>query len=346
MKKTLKNGELITFCEQLAMILHSGISVLEGLSIMTEEAESGEGKEILKNLYAVMEETGFLYMALQESGVFPEYMVQMTEIGEMSGRLDEVMASLARRYEREEAISDSIRGAVLYPSIMFGMLTVIILVLVIKVMPGFEQVLAQMGSEMTGVSAMLLKLGQSMSRYSYIFMAILLLLAGFILYISFTKKGKEMLKSWTEHFFLTKGLAESTAAARFAGGMAMCLASGLDTEQSLGMTGNLIDHKGLREKIDRCKESVSLGEDLSEALKQTGIFKGIYCQMITIGYKAGSMEQAMSRAADIYEEELEQKIQSILSVLEPTMIAVLSVIIGSILLSVMLPLMAVMSGMG
>ena len=346
MMKRLTNEELIAFCEQLAMILRSGISVLEGISIMSEEAAEEEGQKILRQIYGGVEESGFLYMALQETEGFPDYMVQMTQIGEMSGRLDEVLGSLALYYEREEGISDSIRSAVLYPSIMFGMLAVILAVLVMKVMPIFDQVLAQMGSELTGISAVLLKVGQSMNRYSYVFIGIGVILLALCLFFYKSPKGRTLFGKWQENFFATKKLTEAIAAARFADGMSLCLASGLDMDESLEMVGKLVVHKRLGEKIDQCRRLLKEGEDFGTAVKQAGILKGIYSHMILIGYRAGSVEEAMSKVAQLYEDEVDQKIEDILSVLEPAMIVILSVIIGSILLSVMLPLMAVMTEIG
>ena len=128
--------------------------------------------------------------------------------------------------------------------------------------------------------------------------------------------------------------------------MSLCLASGLDMDEILEMVGKLAVHKRLGEKIDQCRRLLKEGEDFGTAVKQAGILKGIYSHMILIGYRAGSVEEAMSKVAQLYEDEVDQKIEDILSVLEPAMIVILSVIIGSILLSVMLPLMAVMTEIG
>lgn len=346
MERVLKNGELIIFCQQLAMILRSGISVLEGISIMEEEADTLEGKEILHKVYKGIEESGFLYISMKEVGVFPKYIMQMTEIGELSGRLEEVMTALSRRYEREDAINESIRGAVIYPLVMFGMLTAVVLVLMIKVMPVFEQVMVQMGSEMTGLSAVILQMGKNMSRYSYVLAGMMVAIAVLGIFFWKNAKGKELFRRGLEHFFVTKKLIQASTAARFAGGMSMCLSSGLDTDQSLELSEQLVEHRELKEKINQCRQTITEGQDFGKAIAKTGIFQGIYSQMISIGYRSGSLDEAMSKVADLYEEEVEEKVQGVLSVLEPTIIVILSLIIGSILLSVMLPMLAVMNGIG
>lgn len=151
--KNLSNEELMSFCSQLSMILHAGISSIEGLAIMKEDLPDGEGKKILETLYEHMEMSGNLAQSMKETEVFPEYVCSMTEIGEQTGRLDEVMDGLALHYEREKDLAESIKSALLYPAVMLGMLTVVILILVIKVMPVFHEVLQQLGGGLTGVSA-------------------------------------------------------------------------------------------------------------------------------------------------------------------------------------------------
>lgn len=156
--KKLSNEELITFCGQMARILKSGISSLEGIYIMEDGDVQTEGREILKEIREELEMCGMLYPAMEKTGVFPEYALHMTENGEQTGRLDETMEALAAYYQREEEILDAVKSAVTYPVAMLGMLLVIVAVLFIKVMPVFEQVYMQLGQEMTGVARQLLNI--------------------------------------------------------------------------------------------------------------------------------------------------------------------------------------------
>lgn len=153
--KPFTNMELSSFCGQTALILRSGISSMEGLTIMLEDASSDEETEILEILLSGMQETGSFFQALKSADVYPSYMLHMIQIGEETGTLDEVMEALQKHYEREESISKSIRNSITYPMIMTGMMAVVIIVLLVKVMPIFNQVFIQLGSEMTGFSKMM-----------------------------------------------------------------------------------------------------------------------------------------------------------------------------------------------
>lgn len=344
--KTLNNEELISFCSQMSMILHAGISSIEGLAIMKEDLPEGDGKKILEDLYGQMEQTGNLSESMKATKVFPDYVCSMTEIGEQTGRLDEVMEGLVTHYESEKDLSETIKSALVYPAVMLGMLTVVILILVIKVMPVFQRVLQQLGGGLTGVSAGIFHAGTLLSRYSIIFVVLLAVLAAGMAYIGLTEKGKNELRKWMENSRLTRKLSEKIACSRVAEGLSLCMFSGLDLDQSLEMTEKLIMHSEMKQKIGKCRELMLEGTDFDQALTQSKIFPGLYGKMISVGIRTGATDQVMGKIAGEYKTEIEETIQQKVAVIEPTLVAVLALIVGLILISVMLPLMSIMSNLG
>ena len=343
--KPFSNMEISAFCGQISLILKSGISSMEGITIMLEDAASGEEKAILEQILEQMQESGSLCQALTESGLFPSYMLHMVEIGEETGTLDEVMESLSVHYEQEENISKSIKNAVTYPMIMGGMMVVVIIVLLVKVMPIFNQVFIQLGTEMTGFSRMLMDLGNIINRYSIALIVLLLAAAGAIVFCTRTKKGREFFRTAGYRLKFIRPIYEEIAACRFASGMALTLRSGLNPERSMELVHALSDDPFFLLKLNTCQEHVDNGEDLSEALHAAGIFSGVYARMASIGSKTGSMDQVMSRLAKLYQDDIDSRMNNALAVLEPTLVIVLSLIVGVILLSVMLPLTGIMSSL-
>lgn len=341
--KPFSNVELSSFCGQIALILKSGISSLEGLTIMSEDAISTDEKQILEALLNHMQETGSLYHALESVKIFPSYMLHMIEIGEETGTLDEVMEALQNHYEREDSINKSIRSSITYPMIMTGMMALVVIVLLVKVMPVFNQVFMQLGSEMTGFSRALMNVGAIINRYSAVFIILLAAIAGFIFYGTRTASGRNLLRSLGYKLKLTKVLYEEIAVCRFASGMALTLSSGLNPERSLELVTSLNDDPVFQEKLGRCQDAVNQGEDLSQALFHSGMFTGVYARMASIGSKTGSMDQVMEQIAELYQEDIDMRMNNLLAILEPTLVILLSLIVGIILLSVMLPLMGIMS---
>lgn len=346
MKKKLTNSELVYICRQISMLLKAGISLLEAISILQDDAVSEDGRTVLSTIYNELLETGEIKSALQKTEVFPAYLIHMVEIGELSGNLDDTFASLAIHYQREADLSKSIRGALTYPLIMLGMLSAVLLVLIVKVMPIFSQVFQDLGAEMGGMARSLLALGDSLRRYSLVFLLLLLVLAALTVYLSRTQKGKAQLRTLTQKLPLTRIFSEKIACSRFASGLSIALHSGLDTESAFDLVIQLVDHPDFNQKINQARDLIHNGQDFSDALNQAGIFSGMDARMVSVGFRAGSADSVLSDISVRLQNETDEKLQNIAGLLEPTLVAVLSILVGLILLSVMLPLVGIMSNIG
>lgn len=346
MKKKLSNEELITFCSQMALILKSGISSLEGIYIMEDGDVQPEGKEMLKEIREEIEMCGMLYPAMEKTGLFPDYVLHMTEIGEQTGRLDETMEALAAYYQREEETLEAVKSAVTYPIAMLGMMLVIIAVLFIKVMPVFEQVYLQLGQEMTGIAQQLLNIGKWMRQSAVILIVLAVIILVTAILVIFSEKIRARFISKIQTIGFLKKIAWKRARTRFASGMAMSLKSGLDIDESFALSGKLVDYEPLKKQIDQCQEKMKEGKSFPKALKEAHIFDGMQERLMAIGYETGAVDEVMEQAADLYQKELQDQIQKMIAILEPTLVGILCVIVGIILLSVMLPLVGIMAGIG
>ncbi|MGN0701914.1 MAG: type II secretion system F family protein [Lentihominibacter sp.] len=341
--KPFTNAEVAAFCDQIAVILGSGISSLEGITIMLEDTENPREREVLELILEGLQETGSFHAALRNTELFPKYMINMVEIGEETGRLDEVMTSLSTHYQREDELARSIRNTLTYPLIMAGMMVVVIIVLLVKVMPIFNQVFIQLGSEMTGFSQALMSIGQAISNYSAALIVLLVLIIIATLLAAKTQRGRQISRSLGYRFKGTRRLFETTAACRFAGAMALTLSGGLHPDRSMGLVESLNEDPHFAARLSSCRNMIARGDDLSSALRESEIFTGVYSRMAAVGQKTGSMDKTMDKIADLYQDEIDSRMNNILAVLEPTLVIALSVIVGIILLSVMFPLMGIMS---
>lgn len=345
-QRVLSNEEIASFCSQTAMLVSAGITPAESIRIMLSDAASADGKKLLSAILDVCQQGEPFHEALSRTGVFPDYVIQTLALGEESGNLDVCMLSLADYYEKEDQISHSIRSAVTYPFLMIVMMAVVIFILISKVMPVFEQVYQELGSEMTGFSASLLTLGNSLNRYSVVFLVLLAALFAWYLYTSRTLSGQKLLRAFLNRFPLTKRFYESIACERFASGMALTLSSGMDTFSGLDMVSRLVGSHAMELKIGACRKAIEQGDSFADALSSSGIFNHLHSQMIAVGFKSGNIDNVLNKIAESYEREADRRIQSVISVLEPTLVIILSVIVGLILLSVILPLMGIMTSIG
>ena len=341
--RMLSNTELSAFCGQMALVLHSGISAYEGITIMRDDAADDEDRAILTKITEGMERIGYVAPALKEAGVFPDYMISMVEIGERTGTLDDVMQSLEEHYAREEAIRKSTQNAVFYPLILSGMMIAVIIVLLVKVMPVFNDVFKGLGAEMTGFPALLVRVGEVLRQYSLIFILILFVIILLIFVFYRTDKGREAARRFMRRFPGVRKSNHDVAACRFAGAMSMTLSAGLTPEEGLELAEKLNDDPDFSQLLGGLKRDLEEGKNFSESLYNRRIFSGIYARMVSIGQKTGSMDQVMGQIADMYQDDIDTRLSNRLATLEPLLVIIMSAAIGAILLTVMFPLLGIMS---
>ncbi len=253
-QKTLSNQELISFCEHMSMILKAGLTPAAGIELMLDDTTSDAGREILLPISEKCNDGYSFPEALKAANVFPSYALNMIEIGNTSGNLEEVMDSLAYHYSREESLAQGIKSAVTYPFLIIMMMLVVMIVLVVKVLPIFEQVFIQLGTELTGFSKTLLNLGNTLSAYSILFISLFVVIAAGFIFFTKTTAGKKAFSKFCSKFFLTRSFFEKVSLARFASGMGITISAGLDFEKSLELVETLVDNEKMSEKIKKCKE--------------------------------------------------------------------------------------------
>lgn len=341
-KATLSNETLSSFCRQLGMLLRSGFPLEQGLELLAQDAESPRERGILERLELLTREKGALTPALEELGLFPDYLCRMVRLGEEAGRLDDVMASLADHYDREGSLRDSVRGAVVYPLVMLGMLIAILAVLLTRVMPVFDQVFAQLGSRLTGLSRMLMELGQGMRQYGIVLAAVAVALLAVILWI---RKKPKLYYPLVRKLPWGRNICEKTALCRLAGAMALALSSGLAPEYALELAGELTRDPDFRRRLDTAGELLRQTGDLTQALRQAGILTGAHSHLALVGSRTGALDDAFSRIAEECRAEADRAAASAIALIEPSLVVVLSVIVGVVLLSVLTPMLGILSAM-
>ena len=341
----LNNRELSQFCEQFSIILRSGMSAIEGLTILNDDSQTPRGKEILSALSKDMEESGSLAHAMEESGAFPASATAYVRTGEETGCLDEVMAGLAAFYQKEIQIREQIQSAVTYPLVMLGMMTAVIVILLVKVLPVFRQVFRQLGLEMTGISGALLGMGESLSRYSTVFLVLLAVIVGFLFFLALHPRGQQLVYKVVYRFPGMKEIPVDLDYSRLCQCISMGIRSGLSPELYMELAGAVVSQQEIKEKLKTIQEQLEQGFGFIDAITESGLFKAMDLRLISLGFQAGASDEVMEKLSARYEEQSVGAISHIVSILEPTIVIVLSLLVGLILLSVMMPLLGLLSEM-
>lgn len=344
-RRLLPAGETAVFLRQVSLIMDAGIPVYDGIESLVDSCEDGRTKKAFISLSNDVKETGSLYKAVEKAGYFPDYMVNMINIGEETGKLDDVLKSLASYYEREERTKKTIKSAISYPIILICMMTAVILLLVTKVMPIFEEIFLSLGTNMSETGVGIMNLGFAVGNISLVIVAVILLVI--IVSAVLFKMGKsDILLKTASVIPGIRRLNKKLSSGKFASVIGMMLSSGYSLEKSLKMAPSIVGDKSVREKIEKCEELVKNGTSFPDALSEINLFTKMESRIISVGFKAGQLDSVMGQISASYEEEVGDGIEKAVGYIEPCLVGILSLIIGGILISVMLPLATIMSSIG
>lgn len=345
-RKTLPAIETAAFCRQTAMILKSGIFLYDGMEVLCRSYKDTPYGEVFETILVGVRDGGTLYEGVSNAGIFPNYMVQMIHAGEMTGNLDAVLDRLADYYEKESRLRSTIRNAITYPLVLVAMLSVVIGILVVRVLPVFSQVFRSLGVGEGGTSGTALAIGVTVGKVMLVIVALLLLTA-VVLALMWRMGGRQKVIHMAETVSpRIKKLIKKQSAQRFAQVTSMVLASGYGIEKGLEMLPEFIDDEGICEKIRRCRELLMESGDFAGAVEGMELFEPLHERMIRVGTETGHTDQVLSNLADQHDQEVTEEIEAMAANIEPILVAVLTVVIGGILLAVMLPLAGILTTLG
>ncbi|MBE5801430.1 MAG: type II secretion system F family protein [Clostridiales bacterium] len=342
-KLRLSHEELSVLCEQIALVLRAGLPIHDGVEALCENYKGTRFEKNFNDLSITVIETGSLSMGFKNAEVFPDYLISMTEIGEKTGELDGIMEELSLYYDREAANRRSIKSALFYPLLLIIMMALLIGVLVTQVLPIFENVY---GSFDSGSSAGWMNMAVTFGKVTLIVAGVLILVVILFLLAIKLDSSQRLLQFLQNLLPPLKRLEQKLSAARFASTLGMMLRSGFPLDESMDLVEKLFTNKRLRQRVSQCREKMEEGASFPDAVGETGIFDPLHCRMISVGFRAGQTDRVMSKLAALYDEEANTQIGHLVSVIEPSLVALMSIIIGAILLSVMLPLLSIMSNIG
>jgi type IV pilus assembly protein PilC len=341
----LTNGEISALCMELSLLLHAGLNISAGLHLLADEG-TAEQQAFLNAMAEVTDAGEPLSAAMKASGVFPAYVCGLTVCGEESGRTEEALQALSEYYDGRERLGVRIRSALLYPAVLLLLMLVVIGVLLAKVLPVFNDVFASLGGEMTGLAGGLLALGGGLDAAMPVLLILLAVLVAFIAAFAASASFREKLMNrWTARHG-DKGLTRQVAIARFAQAMAMGLRSGMPVEDTLRLAAELGGNPAIHTRCADCQNRLERGDSLADALRGAGILPPAYCRMLALGIRSGTGDTVMLEIARRLEEESQISIETTVGRVEPTLVIVTSLLVGVILLSVMVPLMNIMTAIG
>jgi len=274
-------------------------------------------------------------------------MTDMVNLAENTGKLQDVLLALARYYDRQQRLAADLRGALIVPLTLLVVMVAVVVLLMTQVLPIFERVFAMLGVRMGAVASALLGAGAALARTGAVLGAVVAVLAIAAVVVAAVPALREKFVAWFRLNFGGKGVLGQFAAARFASSLSMSVASGMTMEESVEISAGLCG--GSRE-IDRktalCHERIESGGSPADALAECGMFTGRDCRLLKLAERTGTLTDTLEDLAVRQEEAASRRLDSLVGAIEPAVVVISGILAGVILVSVMLPLMSLLSTLG
>ena len=332
------------FCRQLSAMLTAGVPLAKALAVSYEAAGDKRLKDILIGLMEGVHKGRTLSEAMEEmAGVFPNLLVYMARTGESSGRLDELLMRMSDYYSREEELTGKVRTAMTYPVILLCVTLLSSAFMLTVVLPQFAAMLSE--QELPWITSLMMGLSAGLRSHGLLCLLLLLLLSA--LFMGILRFPSARLRSDRAVLLMPiiGKLLRTVATSRFAATFSILYGSGIGILDAIHIAGRVMGNSYVETGLKQAAENLKKGKMLSQALKELDIFQPVLISMVVAGEESGALDAVLGDAGIYYEKEAERAISQMLALLEPAMILILALIVGSVVMAIMIPIFNMYSSM-
>lgn len=343
----LEQAQIAALCRAMGHLFHAGIGAGDALSLLAEDETSAPERDLLMAMSGHADAGTPLSKIFRASDCFPAYVCDLLEVGERVGRTEDTLFALADYYDRRTRLEQQIKNALLYPSVLLAVLMAVVVILLVWVLPVFNDVYARLGSRLTGVAGALLSFGTVLRTLMPVLCVLLCGAGAFFLLIAVCPPARESLLHRWKSRRGDRGLLGRINTARFSQALAMGMSSGMTDYEAAALAAELArDSDAFQRRCSLCLDRLDEGRSLSAALLEAGMLSGTQSRLLEAGARSGSAAAVMERIALQAMEDSEQELEALTARVEPGVVVVMSLLVGAILLSVMVPLMHIMTAIG
>lgn len=340
----LKPAFIPPFCRQMAVMLSAGIPVSGALLVCCEAAQDRGFKRLLTRLNENVQKGRTLSEAMAEmEGAFPDLLVRMVETGEASGTLDHIMEKMAAHYSREAELVKKVQGAMTYPIILMAVTVFSTAFMLTTVLPQFTTLLS--GAELPALTRFLLEASDLLKTQGMLILFACLGFAGFVAWLLSVPPVRLEADRLRLCLPVLGPLLKIIYTARFASAFSLLYGSGIRVLASIDAAAAVMGNTYVRACLAQVGQDLRKGELLSQALKKQKLFPPVFISTVMAGEEAGGLEQVLAEVGEFYEKESLQALEHMITLLEPLMMIVMALIVGSIAVAVMMPVYSMYSGM-
>ena len=339
-KKKITPLDIAIFTRQLATMMKAGVPLVQSFEIVADGHENASMRELLLKIKSDIEGGNNLATAMSaHPAYFDDLFISLVASGEQSGALEAMLDRIALYKEKTELLKAKIKKAVKYPIAVVCVAVIVTAILLIKVVPTFQDMFSNFGAELPAFTQMVINMSEWLQSWWFV-----LLIGGIAIGVAFTeaKKRSEAFRDALDRMALKLPVAGDivfkATVARFARTLSTTFAAGVPLVEALesvaGATGNVV----YRNAVNKIREDVSSGTQLNFSMKSTGVFPAMAVQMTSIGEESGALDTMLDKVANYYEDEVDNAVDSLTSLLEPLIMSILGVLVGGLIVAMYLPI--------
>jgi type IV pilus assembly protein PilC len=333
-------GDIAVFSRQLATMLAAGIPLVQSFEIVGNGNEKPAMQKLILDIKQDVEGGTSLHEALAKQPLyFDDLFVNLVEAGEQAGALETLLDKIATYKEKTEALKKKVKKALFYPAAVMVVAVIVTVILMLFVIPQFEELFKGFGADLPAFTQLVINMSRWMQQYWYVlFGAIAGAFATFIYFHKRSRPMREFLDRAMLKFPIIGPILYKSAIARFSRTLATMFAAGVPLVEALesvaGATGNIV----FENAVMKMRDEVATGQRLQRAMENTGLFPNMVIQMIAVGEEAGALDTMSGKVATFYEAEVDNAVDSMSSLLEPLIMAILGVLVGGLVIAMYLPI--------
>jgi type IV pilus assembly protein PilC len=340
----IKTRDIVIFTRQFATMINAGLPLVQSLDILAKQSENKSLRIVIEQVLADVEQGNTLADAMRKHPkVFTDLYTNMVAAGEVGGILDVILLRLATFLEKNDALVRKIKGAMIYPGVIFSVAIGAVAVLLIFVIPTFQQMFEAAGVPLPGPTVLVIWMSKFLQAYWW---AILAGIAAFVFIIRAwykTSTGELLIDKFMLNTPIMGNLLRKSSVSRFTRTLGTLVSSGVSILEGLEITAKTSGNRVIHDAIMESRASIAGGETISAPLKSSGVFPPMVVQMINVGEQTGGLDEMLTKIADFYDEEVDAAVEALLSAMEPIMIVVLGVIVGGMIVAMYLPIFDMMN---
>lgn len=346
LSRGVKTREIVIFTRQFATMINAGLPLVQALDILAKQTDNKVLNKTVQNILYDVESGHTLADALKSHPrIFSDLFVSMVAAGESGGILDTILLRLATFLEKSEAMARKIKGAMVYPGVVLSVAVLAIAILLLFVIPVFEEMFASFNTVLPLPTRMVIGLSALLQTYWWVIVG-----AGGLGIVLFkrwldTPKGRLRFDRILLRLPILGGLVRKAAIARFTRTLSTMLSSGVAILDGLEITARTSGNRVIHDAVMESRSAIAGGKSIAEPLRETGVFPPMVTQMIHVGEETGDLDGMLTKIADFFEDEVDVAIESLLKALEPALIVVLGSLVGGMIVAMYLPIFGLVNAL-